>query len=259
MVRKQAPKLESSKLNKPSRIKWLLERLPLKSDSVVLDLNCGTGIVSRAIAPKVQKVVGTDISRHLTEFAKTKPMENLDYQLAEAAELPFEDSTFDVVFSRFSFNYLMHREEVLNEMRRVCKPGGHIALMERVIPDELDERTISRMEFIERVRDASHVYFMSPPEMNALFKENNIEITTKETTTCAEPYEEYLAQTNVVPKDRAAISQFIYGNMVLPEAESNHKTGFYPHLIDDEITLTHHIALIGGTNPAEKPAPMEKE
>lgn len=46
MVRKQAPKLESSKLNKPSRIKWLLERLPLKSDSVVLDLNCGTGIVS---------------------------------------------------------------------------------------------------------------------------------------------------------------------------------------------------------------------
>jgi len=89
--------------------------------------------------------------------------------------------------------------------------------------------------------------------------ENNIEITTKETTTCAEPYEEYLAQTNVVPKDRAAISQFIYGNMVLPEAESNHKTGFYPHLIDDEITLTHHIALIGGNNPAEKPAPIEKE
>ena len=45
MFRKQAPKLESSKLNTTAQIRWFLEQLPLKPDSVVLDMNCGTGIV----------------------------------------------------------------------------------------------------------------------------------------------------------------------------------------------------------------------
>ena len=135
--------------------------------------------------------------------------------------------------------------------------GGHIALLERVIPDELDEATIVRMEHIEGLRDASHIYFMTPAELNILFKENNIQVTTKETTTCSEPYEDYLSQTGVVPMDRAAISQFVYGNMIAPDPEYDQKTGFYPHLVDDEVTITHHLALIGGTNPAEKPQPKE--
>lgn len=257
VFRKQAPKIEASRLNKPAQLKWFTDKLPLNSDSVVLDLNCGTGIVARSIAPKVAEVHGTDLSRHLLDFARTKPVENVDFQRAEAAELPYADNTFDVVFSRMSFNHLMHREEVVAEMRRVCKPGGHIALLERVIPDELDEATIVRMEYIEGLRDASHIYFMTPAELNLLFKDNNITVTTKETHTCTEPYEDYLSQTDVVSKDRAVISQWVYGNMIAPDPEYDQKTGFYPHLVDDEVTITHHFALIGGTNPTEKPQAKE--
>ena len=76
---------------------------------------------SRHIAPQVKKVIGSDLSRHLLEFAKNKPIDNIEFVRAESSELPFEDSSFDIVFSRLSFNHIHHRIEVLHEMRRVCK------------------------------------------------------------------------------------------------------------------------------------------
>jgi len=257
VFRKQAEKLEQSKVNKKENIDWFIEKLPLTPDSSVLDLNCGTGLVSRAIAPNVKKVVGTDISRHLIKYANSKPINNASFERAEAATLPFEDSSFDVVFSRLSFNHFLHRVEVLREIKRVCKPGGHIALLERVIPDELDAGTTVRMEFIEGIRDPSHTFFVTPPEMKELFTEENIDITTKETTTCAEPFEDYLLQTNVSPDIHTLISELVYANMIAPNFDYEQTTGFYPHLVDDVITLTHHMALIGGTNPVEKPQKKE--
>jgi len=259
MFRKQAPKLEASKFNTNQQIRWFLDRLPLKADSVVLDMNCGTGIVSRHLAPHVKSVHGTDISRHLVEYAKTRPIDNVEITRAESSELPFEDSTFDIVFSRLSFNHISHRLDVINEMRRVCKPGGYIALLDRIVPADLDDFTVLRMEYIEGTRDASHVYFMSPAEMLRLFQENSIEVQNKELTVVHEPFEEYLAQTNVIQADRAAISQYVYGNLVAPDADQDQTTGFYPHLVDDVITLTHHLAFVGGLNPTEKPTPQQQK
>jgi hypothetical protein len=138
-------------------------------------------------------------------------------------------------------------------MLTLAAAGGYIALLDRIIPGDLDEATVLRMEFIEGTRDASHVFFMTPSEMLALYQENDIEVKQKETLAVTEPYEEYLAQTNVVQADRAAISQFIYGNMVAPDADMDHTTGLFPHLVDDVVTITHHLALIGGINPVEKP------
>lgn len=219
----------------------------------MLDLNCGNGVVTRQISPKVHSIVGTDVSRHLLDYAKNKPgLDNIEYIRAEAALLPFEDNSFDVVFSRFSFTHFMHRSEVINEMRRVCKPGGFISLLERVIPDDIDDATALRMEFIEGMRDKSHAFFITPAELKQLFDEANISITVKHTTTVAEPYEDYLNQTNVLLEDRAAISQFIHANMILPDAEEEQTTGFFPHLVDDVVTLTHHHALIGGVNPEKE-------
>jgi len=114
------------------------------------------------------------------------------------------------------------------------------------------------MEFLEGVRDPSHVYFMTPPEMFNLFKENNIDISVKETRTCVEPYEDYLRQTNVNQKDREAISQYIYANMIAPDPSYDQTSGFYPHLVEDVVSITHHYALIGGKNPTEKPVRQEE-
>mmetsp|Transcript_61054 Transcript_61054/g.92303 ORF Transcript_61054/g.92303 Transcript_61054/m.92303 type:complete len:313 (-) Transcript_61054:94-1032(-) len=253
IYRNQAKKLEESELNKPDQVNWLVEKLPLNQDSVVLDLNCGTGLVSRSIGTKVKQIHGTDISRHLVNFAKTKPAENIDFHLAEAAQLPFEDNTFDVVFSRMSLNHIAHRDEVIEELRRVCKPGGHIALMERVIPSVASDDAALRMEYIEGIRDPAHVYFMTASEMAQLFADNDIEVTTKEVTSCPESLDAYLNQTDVNQHDRACISQYIFGNMIAPDPEYNQLTGFFPHLRDDVVNITHHFALIGGKNPAEKP------
>jgi len=257
--RKQAPKLEALQLNKPKQVQWFTDKLPLSKDSVVLDLNCGTGHVARAIGKQVKEVKGTDISRHLISFAKTKaPADNIEFHQCEASELPFEDNTFDVVFSRFSFNNFTHREQVIEELRRVCKPGGHIALMERVVPDGIDQEAAIKMEFIEGTRDPSHIAFMTPTEMNNLFKENGIEATTKETTICKQPLDEFLEQFEPNSVDHEAMSQFIYANMVAPDPSHHQETGFYPHIINDTVTLTHHLAMIGGKNPTEKPTPKPK-
>jgi len=249
----------SLQVNKAStkQIKWFADKLPVNENSVVLDLCCGTGIVSRHLSPRAKQIHGIDISKHLLDFAKTKAGDNVEYHRADATTLPFPDNTFDVAFTRFSFNHIFERLEVMNEMRRVCKPGGHIALMERVIPDEISDRASILMEHLEETRDHSHVYFMTPAEMNQTFKEHNIEVTTKETTTCSEPFEHYLNQTDLTQKDRDFITQFIHSNILLTDEEDQQITGFYPHVIDDVVFITHHLAMIGGTNPAEKPQKKE--
>ena len=133
--------------------------------------------------------------------------------------------------------------------------GGHIALMERVLPDDIDQEAAVKMEFLEDIKDPSHVAFMTPTEMNALFKENSIEATTKETTVCHQSLDEFMSQHQLNAVDYEAFTQFIYANMVAPDPTHHQTTGYYPHIVNDAVYITHHFAMIGGPNPQEKPAP----
>ena len=96
----------------------------------VLDVACGTGVVSITAARIGARVRSIDLTPELLERARENArIANLeiDFREGDAEALPFEDATFDVVLSQFGHMFAPQPEVAINEMLRVLKSGGTIA------------------------------------------------------------------------------------------------------------------------------------
>jgi SAM-dependent methyltransferase len=96
----------------------------------VLDVGCGTGVLAREALRRVGEegqVVGLDLNEGmLAVAARAEP--NIDWRRGDAASLPFEDASFDVVVSQFALMYFPDRGASLREMWRALAPGGRLAV-----------------------------------------------------------------------------------------------------------------------------------
>lgn len=109
----------------------------LSSGAKVLDLACGTGDLTKALAQRGWQVTGLDISAEMMEVGKEK-CAALDprpaFVLGSAEAIPFPDSSFDAVTIAFGLRNFDHRAQCLQEIRRVLKPGGTLAVLEFAVP-----------------------------------------------------------------------------------------------------------------------------
>ncbi|MEA2552986.1 MAG: hypothetical protein QOJ65_1162 [Fimbriimonadaceae bacterium] len=109
--------------------KDLARRLPATGLRDVLELACGTGILTRhlreRLAPET-KLVATDVSEAMLKIAKSKPgfSKPVEWKAVDATSLPFKDSSFDVVVSQFGIMFFPDKEKALKEIFRVLRPGG---------------------------------------------------------------------------------------------------------------------------------------
>ena len=106
---------------------------PQKGDTV-LDVACGPGIVACQLAKFVSSVTGIDITPAMIEQAKQmqkeKKLNNLTWEIGDILTLPFDDSSFSLVITRYSFHHLLNPLQVLEEMIRVCKQDGRIVIID---------------------------------------------------------------------------------------------------------------------------------
>ena len=122
----------------------LLSRLPLLSapPGAVLDLGAGTGLAAREIKRRFRRatVTAADIAAPMLEVARQRSRfwRPIRCVLADAQELPFEDASFDLVFSNLMLQWLAPPDTALAEMRRVLKPGG-LLLLSSFGPETLRE------------------------------------------------------------------------------------------------------------------------
>ncbi len=95
----------------------------------VLEIACGTGIATQALArvlPSSVGIVATDLRREMIDHAMTKPgLERVRWQQADALALPFPDATFDAVVCQFGAMFFPDRPAGYVEARRVLAAGGH--------------------------------------------------------------------------------------------------------------------------------------
>ena len=95
-----------------------------------LDVGCGTGVLAREALRRVGQegqVVGLDLNEGmLAVAARTEP--NVEWRQGDAASLPFEDASFDVVVSQFALMYFPDRAASLREIWRTLAPGGRLAI-----------------------------------------------------------------------------------------------------------------------------------
>lgn len=109
----------------------LCEAMDIRSGQTVLDVAAGNGNASLAAARRFCKVVSTDYVPSLLEQSRIRAEADclaIDYQEADAENLPFPDASFDNVVSTFGVMFTPNQEKSASELMRVCKPGGKIGL-----------------------------------------------------------------------------------------------------------------------------------
>jgi SAM-dependent methyltransferase len=108
-----------------------IERLSLKPGMRVLDVACGSGNLSLPAARAGCVVTGVDIAPNLLETARARAQaEGLEitFDEGDAEALPYPDASFDVVVTMFGAMFAPRPELVAAELKRVCRPGGRIAM-----------------------------------------------------------------------------------------------------------------------------------
>ena len=109
----------------------LAEAMDLDSDSKVLDVAAGNGNATLAFARRWYQVTSTDyVDALLARGRKRAEAEALEieYQIADAESLPFQDGAFDAVVSTFGVMFTPNQKQAASELMRVCRPGGKIGL-----------------------------------------------------------------------------------------------------------------------------------
>jgi ubiquinone/menaquinone biosynthesis C-methylase UbiE len=109
----------------------LAEACDLRTDERVLDVAAGNGNASLAAARRGCKVTSTDyVAALLDRGAERATAERLDiqYRVADAEALPFEDESFDAVLSTFGVMFTPNQAKAASELARVCRPGGRIGM-----------------------------------------------------------------------------------------------------------------------------------
>ena len=109
----------------------VINRAALRSGERVVDLACGTGIVSRLAAERVGvggKVVGLDINPAMLQVASSQPNAGaaIDWRQASADAIPFPDGSFDVALCQQALQFFPDRVAALAEMHRVLAVGGRL-------------------------------------------------------------------------------------------------------------------------------------
>ena len=98
----------------------------------VLDVAAGTGNASIPAAQRGAEVTASDLTPELLEAgppARRAAGVELDWVEADAEHLPFDDASFDVVMSAIGVMFAPHHQAAADELVRVCRPGGTIALL----------------------------------------------------------------------------------------------------------------------------------
>jgi ubiquinone/menaquinone biosynthesis C-methylase UbiE len=158
-----------------------------------LDIATGAGHTAFAFAPKVARVVASDITDQMLAEAKklaaARGLSNVETAKAEAGSLPFADQSFDLVTCRLAAHHFPDPGAFITESFRVLRPGGTFALVDNISPDASMLPLATPAEVLnvgrafnayEKTRDPSHARALQLPEWLALMKKAGFEVARSE-------------------------------------------------------------------------------
>jgi phosphatidylethanolamine/phosphatidyl-N-methylethanolamine N-methyltransferase len=125
-----------------------VSRLPAAPGDRILEVGVGTGL-SLPLYPKDCEVTGIDISEPMLERARARlealGREGVELRRMDAHHLKFPDESFDHVVAPYVISVVAEPERVMQEIRRVCRPGGTILVVNHFLSDNLFLSTAERL------------------------------------------------------------------------------------------------------------------
>jgi ubiquinone/menaquinone biosynthesis C-methylase UbiE len=172
-------------------------------DDEVLDVASGPGILTCALAQRAKHATGVDLTPAMLEQSRIlqaeQHLENLAWIEGDVTRLPFAEESFTLVTCRYAFHHFHDPLAVLKEMKRVCKNGGRILVVDTApAPEKAD--AFNRME---KLRDNSHVRALPVDEMLELFAQAGLDDPHVETLRMAGDLDSLLQRSYCQPGDEA--------------------------------------------------------
>jgi len=120
-----------------ARVRQRLQELPSESIQDALELGCGIGTVAAYLAANYQmNVCGTDYDVEQIQIARNMQPQNahLHYRVEDAANLSFQDASFDLVVSQNVFHHIPEWKTATQEIARVLRADGYFIWLDLAFP-----------------------------------------------------------------------------------------------------------------------------
>jgi ubiquinone/menaquinone biosynthesis C-methylase UbiE len=187
--------------------------------SHVLEIACGTGVVTRALgqvlSPDVQ-IVATDLNQTMLDYASSIEMDRpVEWRQADAMQLPFDDGTFDVVVCQFAAMFFSDKPKAFSEAWRVLQPGGNYLFN---VWDRIEEN-----EFADVVTTAlASVFPDDPPRFMARTPHGYHDTSAVQRDLASGGFEgtvhaETIAERSVAPSPRVPAIAYCHGTPLRDE------------------------------------------
>lgn len=189
----------------------LVEMLPAAPDQRWLEVACGPGIISRALAPRVAEVVGVDLTPAMVELARREAaaagVGNARFQVADATALPFPAASFAGAVTRFSLHHIPNPAACVAEMARVVVPGGYVAIADHLTAADAAEAAWHQQ--VERLRDPSHHQCLTADQIRGLAASAGLQLVSAQVEPLVIDYEEWLTRGSGGAANRSTIAALL--------------------------------------------------
>jgi ubiquinone/menaquinone biosynthesis C-methylase UbiE len=197
-----------------------------------LDLACGPGTFTRALAARIGFVVGLDLTPALLARA-VKTVGEVGaasgtvsaFACGDGTRMPFADGAFDLAICGYSIHHMLHPARVIAELARVVRVGGRVALTDMVARDGSDRDLHTR---IEQARDESHTMALFAGEFREYLENANMRVISSDLVEKTRNFEVWMNAMKV-PRGTAAYAET---RKLLEGTFENDEAGMRPKIYD---------------------------
>lgn len=214
----------------------------------LIDVACGPGVVTAALAPAAASVVAFDATEEMLAKAKARcakaGLRNVEFRSGDAERLPFADAQFDGAVTRAALHHFADPQRAIGEIFRVLRSGG-IAVFADVISSENAEESALH-NAIERLRDPSHVRMLPASELDRCARQAGF----CELQATGWEMDRELEEWFSIVSDPARVEPL--RTVVRALAESGRSAGIGLSVKDGEVVFFHRWRLLKAVKPAAR-------
>lgn len=177
-----------------------LDDQPEAQRFLALDLACGPGTFTRAVAARVRLTLALDLTPAMlaeaAQAAARAGLGNIGFGRADANGLPIADAALDLAVCGYSLHHFLRPEQPISEMARVVSAGGRVGIVDLIVPDGADADWNNR---IEKARDASHARTLTIAEVRALLEASGLRVLATHIAERDRGFDEWMAIMGGLP------------------------------------------------------------